>query len=87
MREALSNLQEHLPSVDMDAVRNHLPSLKDVDPSAITKRVRSKAPGKRTVTALVVGLIAAAAAAVGYVRSRRQPMNAPTLYTPPLPKP
>lgn len=87
MREALSTLHEHLPNVDLDAVRDHLPSLKDVDASAITERVKSKTRGKWSITAMIVGLLAGGAAVAAYLRRHREPAYSADMYTPPLPKP
>ncbi len=108
MREALTNLREHtptlpsvkdageavrshLPDVDLDAMRGHLTALKEVDTSAITERVRSKARSKWTLAAMVAAIAAAAAAAAKYARAKRaaaaeRATTPPNMYTPPLPK-
>ncbi|MGN6474096.1 MAG: hypothetical protein ACTHK4_10695 [Mycobacteriales bacterium] len=95
MRDALSSLQDHLPTMDavrdhipsVDSVRDHIPSLKDVDASAITKRVRSRASGKWSIAALLAGLAAGAGVVAAYMRRHREPAYSASMYTPPLPKP
>jgi len=100
MREALSTLRDHAPTLPSakeagEAVRAHLPNhlpdvhLPTIDTAAITERVRSGARGKWSIAALIVaGLLAAAgAAAIGFVRRHGAPTPSAAMYTPPLPKP
>lgn len=92
MSDVLSNLKDHAPSLPSakdarDAVKSHLPSLKDLDTSAIADRLPKAHNRKRKLLAMIGGL-AAAAAAFGIVRRRRTPeTTSASLYTPPLPKP
>lgn len=71
VKDARDAVKSHLPSVDIDAVRDRLPA---------------KSHGKRTLFAVVGGL-AALAAVFGFARRHRAPASSASLYTPPLPKP
>lgn len=71
MREALSTIEERLPSVDLDAVRDHLPSIKDLDTAAVAERVRSKAKGgKRPLIVMAIGMLGGAIAYFALQRRR-----------------
>lgn len=93
--DVLSNLRDKAPTMPSmasakdatDAVRSHLPSLKDVDTSVIVDRL-PKTRSKWAFGAVIIGAIATAAAVFGISRRRTsQPTTPASVYTPPLPKP
>jgi hypothetical protein len=63
MSDVLSNLRDkasHLPTVDVEAVKDHLPS-------------RKKSPSKLSLVAKIATALAVLAAVAGYLRSRQTP--------------
>jgi hypothetical protein len=94
--DVLSNLRDKAPTMPSmasakdatDAVRSHLPSLKDVDTSVIVDRLPKTRSKKWAFGAVIIGAIATAAAVFGISRRRTsQPTTPASVYTPPLPKP
>lgn len=89
MSDALSNLKDHAPSLPSasdvkDAVQSHLPS---VGMDTVREMAKDKAPGKRSLMAIVAGVLVGAAALVALMRRRSNATTPAALYTPPLPKP
>ena len=85
-KEAAGAVKSHLPSVDLDAVRTHLPSMPSVDTSVVTDRL-PKSGKKRSLLAAALGLAAAIGAFSLLRRRRGTPAPSASMYTPPLPKP
>jgi LPXTG-motif cell wall-anchored protein len=87
-KDAKEAVMSSLPSAKdaKDAVRSHLPSASDAK-NAVKDRL-PEPTGKRSVMAMVAGLLALGALAFAVLRrkSNSQPAG-PSIYTPPLPKP
>jgi LPXTG-motif cell wall-anchored protein len=92
-KDAKDAVLSHAPSMPSakdtkDAVLSHLPSLSDVDTAAIRDKLPQSTGSKKSILAVVLGLIALGGAAFAVLR--RANANAPvspSIYTPPLPKP
>jgi hypothetical protein len=89
MSDALSTLKDHTPTLPSasdvrDAVQSHLPS---VDMDSMRELAKDKAPGKRSIMAILAGVAIGAMVLIGLLRRRRNASSPANLYTPPLPKP